>query len=82
MNNGLYQNKMDNLRSRIDVKLGNKKKDFLKSTPKANYMSCKIFDNNLLAICKWRLWIKLKNPACIGMCILEFSKVFSNSVKY
>ena len=52
MNNGLYQNKMDNLRSRIDVKLENNEKDFLKSTPKANYMSCKIFDNNLLAICK------------------------------
>ena len=82
MNNALYQNKMDNLRSKIDVKLGNKERDYLKSTLKANYMSCKIFDNNLLAICKWRLWIKLKNPACIGMCILEFSKVLMYKFHY
>ena len=34
----------------------------------------KIFDNNLVAIRKSEVSLKLKKPACIGMCILE-SKV-------
>ena len=34
----------------------------------------KIFDYNLVAICKRHLELKLNKPAFIGMCILELSK--------
>ena len=43
---------MKKLRSRIDVKLVNNGKDYLKCTSKPSYMSHKIFDNDLVAIRK------------------------------
>ena len=51
MNNAIYGKAMENLRNRTDVKLVNNKKDYLKRTSKPRYMSHKIFDNNLVAIC-------------------------------
>ena len=38
-------------------------------------MSHKILGNNLVAIRKSKLALKLNKPAYIGMCIVEFSKV-------
>ena len=63
---------MENLR--IDVRIVNNEKDYLKCTSKASYMLHKIFDNNLVVICKSKVALKLKKPAYIGMCILELSK--------
>ena len=39
-------------------------------------MSHKIFDNNLVAICKSKLALKLNNPASIEIFILDLSKKF------
>ena len=39
-------------------------------------MSYKLFDNNLVAIRKSKLALKLNKPAYTGMCILHLSKVF------
>ena len=77
MNNAVYGRKMESLRNRIDVRLVNNKKDYLKctSTSKPSYMSYKIFDNNLVAIRKSKVALKLNKPEFIGMCILELSKV-------
>ena len=50
INNAIYGKAMENLRNRIDVKLVNNEKDFLKCTSKPSFMSHKIFDNNLVAI--------------------------------
>ena len=38
---------MRNLRNRIDIRLVNKEKYYLKQTSKRRYMSQKLFDNNL-----------------------------------
>ena len=46
---------MKNVRNRIDVKLVNNEKDYLKCTSKPSYMSHKIFDNNLVAYVKANL---------------------------
>ena len=62
---------MENLRNRIDRKLINNEKDYLKP----RYMSHKIFDNNLVAIPKSKLVLNLNKPAYIRMWILELSKV-------
>ena len=64
---------MENLRNRIDVKLASNKKDYLKWTSKASYMSHKIFDNDLLVIRKSKVTLTLNKPEYIGMCILELS---------
>ena len=45
-------------------------------------MSHKIFDNNLVAIRKSKLALKLNKPACIGMCILDVSKVLMYDFHY
>ena len=56
---------MENLRNRIDVKLVNNEKDYLKCTSKPTYMSHKIFDNYSVAIRKSKLALKLNKPAYI-----------------
>ena len=69
MNNGIYRNRRDNLRNRIKVKLVSNRKDYLKCTLKPNYMSHKIFENNLVAIRKSKLALKLNKPAYIEIFI-------------
>ena len=66
---------MENLRNRINVKLVNNEKEYLKCASKPSYMSRKIFDHNLVAIFKSKLALKLNKPAYMGICILELSKV-------
>ena len=66
---------MESLRNRIYEKLVNNEKCYLKCTSKPNCMSHKIFANNLIAIRKSKLALKLKKPAHNGMCILELRKV-------
>ena len=51
----MYGKAMENLRNRIDVKLVNNEKDYLKCLSKRNYMLLKIFDNNLVAIRKSKI---------------------------
>ena len=45
-------------------------------------MSHKTFDNNLVAIRKSKLALKLNKPACVSMCILELSKVLMYEFHY
>ena len=75
MNNAVYGKTMENLRNTIDVKLVSNKKDYLKWASKPNYMSHKIFDNNLVTIRKNKLTLTFNKPAYIEISILELSKV-------
>ena len=54
MENWKWKNweKRENLRNRIDAKLVSNKEDYLKWTSKPSYMSHKVFDNDLVVICK------------------------------
>ena len=45
-------------------------------------MSQKIFDNDLVAIYKSKVALKLKNLAYFGMCILDLSDVFMYEFHY
>ena len=75
INNDVYGKTTENVRNRIDVKLVSNKKEYLNLTSKPNYMSHKIFDNDLVAILKNKVILTPNKPAYIGMCILELSKV-------
>ena len=79
MNNAIYGKTMENLRNRINV---NNERDYLKCTLKSTYMSHKIFDNNLVAIPKSKLALKLNKPAYIVMRILKLSKVLMYEFHY
>ena len=65
MNNAICKKTMENLRNRIDAKLINNEKYYLKCTSKPTYMSHKLFDNNLVAIYKSKL------PLTLNQHILE-----------
>ena len=62
---------MENLKNRIDLKLVNSEKDYLKCTSKPSYMSHRLLDNNLVAIRKSKLAFKLNKATYIGMYILD-----------
>ena len=82
MNNAKYGKTMRNLRNRIDIKLVNNEKYYLKYISTPSYMSQKIFGNNLVVICESKLALKLNKPAHIRMCILELSKVLMYEFHY
>ena len=71
-NNTIYGKTMKSVRKRNGVKLVNNKKDYLKCTSKPSYLPHKIFDNNLVAIRKSKLALKLNKPTYIGKCMLKF----------
>ena len=57
-------------------------KDYLKWISKPTYMSQKIFDKDLVAICKSKVTLTVNNPAHVGMCILDLSKVLMHEFHY
>ena len=50
MINSAYDKTMENLRKRINVRLVNNEKDFLKYTGRPTHITYKIFDKNFVAI--------------------------------
>ena len=82
MNNAVYRKTMENVRNRIDLKLVNNKKDYLKYASKPSYMSHKIFDINLVAIRKRKVALEVNKPAYIVMCIFELSEVLLYQFHY
>ena len=63
------------LRNRIDVRLVSNKKEYLKQTSRPNYMSKKVFENDLVPNHEGKVTLKLNKPAYGGICILDLSKV-------
>ena len=82
MSNAMCGKTMENLRNSINGKLVTNEKDYLKCTSKRSCMSQKIFGNNLAAIRKSKLALKLNKPTYIRMCILELSKVLMYKFHY
>ena len=78
----IYGKTMENLRNIINVKRQNNEKYCLKCTSRPSYTSYKISENNLVAISKSKLALKLNEPAYIGMCILELGKVLMYDFHY
>lgn len=64
MNTAVYGKTMKKLRKRIDVRLYNWWKKYLKWTLKQSYVTQKISGNNLVAIHKIKTVLTLNKPAC------------------
>ena len=73
---------LEKLRNRINVKLLSSKKHYLKSTSKPGFMSHKIFDNDLVPICKNKVTLTLHKVAYILMCNFKLSKVLMCKFHY
>ena len=82
MNDTTYNKTMENLSDRIDMRLVNNEKDYLKWTLKPSYLPHEIFDNDLVVISKSKVILTLNKPEYIGMCILELSKVLVYELYY
>ena len=65
---------MENLRKRINVRLVNNEKDFLKYTSRPTHITHKIFGKNYAAIYEIKQVLKLNKPISIGFTVLELSK--------
>ena len=82
MNNAAYDKMMENLRNNFDIKLVNNGKYYSKCLRKPSYMMHKLYDNNLVAIHKSKVSLKLNRPIYIGLCILKLSKVLMYEFHY
>ena len=52
MINSIYSKTIENLQKRINIRLVNNEKDFLKYTSRLTHITCQIFDKNYAAIKK------------------------------
>ena len=80
MKYSIYGKTMENVGNRINVKLINNEKGYLKCISKPSYIPHKIFGNNLVAIRKRKVALKLNKLAYIGICILDLIKVLTINV--
>ena len=73
---------MENLRKRVNVKLINNAKVYVKSVSRPTFVSQKIFSKNLVAIHKIKLILLLNKPIYVGFSVLELSKLLMYDFHY
>ena len=74
MINSVYGKTMENLQKRINVRLVNNEKDFLKYTSRPTYITHKIFGKDYAAIHEIKPVLMLNKPIYVGFTVLELSK--------
>ena len=74
MINSVYGKTMENLRKRINVRLVNNEKDFLKYTSRPTYITHKIFGEDYAAIHEIKPVLILNKPIYVGFTVLDLSK--------
>ena len=72
--NSVYGKTMENLQKRINVRLVNNEKDFLKYTSRPDHVTHKLFDNNFAAIHEIKPVLMLNKPIYVRFTVLELSK--------
>ena len=77
-----YGKSMENIRKRINVKLINNSKDYLRCVSKPNFISQKIFDKNFIAVHQIKSVSTLNKPIYFAFSILEFSKLLLYKFHY
>ena len=74
MINSVYGKTMQNLRKRMNLRLVNNEKDFLKYTSRPTYITHKIFGKDYAAIHEIKPVLTLNKPIYVGFTVLELSK--------
>ena len=75
--NSVYGKTMENVRKRVNVKLINNEKKYLKVVSRPSFVSQKILDKNLVAVHKIKPVLLLNKPIYVGFSILELSKMIN-----
>ena len=74
MMNSIYGKTIENLRKRINVRLVNNAKDFLKNTSRPTYVTHKLFDKDYAAIHEIKSVLVLNKPIYVAFTVLDLSK--------
>ena len=74
MINSIYGKTIENLRKRINVRLVNNAKGFLKYTSRPTYVAHKLFDKNYTAIHEIKPVLVLNKPIYVEFTFLDLSK--------
>ena len=74
MINSVYGKTIENLRKRINVRLLNNVKDFLKYTSRPAYVTHKLFDKDYAAIHEIKPVLVLNKTIYVGFTVLDLSK--------
>ena len=82
MNNSVYGKTMENLRKRMNVRLVNNKKDFLKYTSRPTYITHKLFGKDYASIHEIKPILILNKPPYIGFTVLDLSKRLIYDFRY
>ena len=82
MINFVYGKTIENLRKRINVRLVNNEKDFLKYTNRPTYVAHKLFDKDYAAIHEIKPVLVLSKPIYVGFTVLDLSKWMMYDIDY
>ena len=82
MINSVYGNKMENLQKRINVRLVNNNKDFLKYTSRPTHITHKLFGKTYAAIHEIKPALTLNRAIYIEFTVLELNKRFIYDFHY
>ena len=82
MNNSVFGKTMENIRNRVNVKLVNSEDKFKKLVAKPNFLSQKIFNENLVSVHMKKTSLTMNKPVYLGMCILDLSKTLMFDFHY
>ena len=74
MFNSIYGKTMENVQKRINARLVNNEKDFLKHTSRPTHITHKIFGKNYAAIHEIKPVLTLNKPINVGFTVLELIK--------
>ena len=82
MNNQVFGKTLENLRKRINLKLTSNEDIYTKHASSANFISGKMFNENLFAINRMKEELVLNRPIYVGMAILDLSKLLMYDFHY
>ena len=75
MNNAAFGKTLENLRKRINLKLTSHEDIYTKHASTANFISGKMFNDNLFAVNRIKEELVLNRPVYVGITILDLSKL-------
>jgi hypothetical protein len=82
MNNAVFGKTMENMRSRVNIKLFTDEAQANYQTAKPQYMNHKIYSKDLVAIQQMKKEVELNKPIYVGLTVLDLSKLHMYGFHY
>ena len=82
MNNSVFGKTMENIRRHRNIKLVNKKEEYLKTVMKPNFKSGTLLGDDLMACEMGKVKVVMNKPVYLGQAILDLSKLIMYEFHY